>query len=147
MTLTEQLTKDMIEAAKSNQPQVRDTLRLVKTAVKNSEINKGHELSDEEVIEVIAKEVKQRQESINSFTAGGRPELAEKEQQEIDILKKYLPEQLSEEEVQQLVNEAIQSTGATTIAEMGKVMGALMPKTKGRADGNLVSRLVREKLS
>lgn len=147
LSLFEQINHDLIQAAKSNQPLVRDVLRMVKTAIKNSEINKGHALSDEEIIDVFAKEVKQRQESITSFTNGGRPELAEKEQEEITILQKYLPEQLEEAEVVRLVEEAVAATGATAMSDMGKVMGALMPKVKGRADGNLVSRLVREKLS
>lgn len=147
MSLLDQLNTDIITAAKNNEPLVRDTLRMVKTTVKNTEINKGHELSDEEVIEVLAKEVKQRQEAAQSFKDGGRPELAEKEEQEITILKKYLPEQLSEDEVKTLVDQAVAETGASSMSDMGKVMGALMPKAKGRADGNLVSRLVRERLS
>lgn len=147
MSLIEQINHDLIEAAKTNQPLVRDVLRMVKTTIKNTEISKGHELSDEEIIDVFTKEVKQRNESISSFTSGGRPELAEKEQAEIDILKKYLPEQLDEATVRQFVDEAIAETGATAMSDMGKVMAALMPKVKGKADGSFVSQLVREKLN
>jgi uncharacterized protein YqeY len=147
MALIAQINSELIAAAKNNEPLVRDTLRLIKTAVKNSEINKGHELSDEEIVDVIAKEVKQRQESVTAFTTGNRPELAEKELQEIAILKKYLPEQLSEEAVAAFVAEAVVETGATSPADMGKVMAALMPKVKGKADGSLVSKLVKERLN
>lgn len=147
MSLQNQLDQDLIEATKGNQPEVRDTLRLVKTAIKNKEIATGHPLSDEEIIEVVGKEVKQRQEATTAFTEGNRPELAAKEQAEIAILQKYLPEQLSEDAVHALVDQAVTQTGASNTADMGKVMAALMPKVKGKADGNLVSRLVREKLS
>lgn len=146
MSLIDQINQDLLQATKSGDVMVRDTLRIVKTAIKNSEINKGHTLSDEEAIEVIAKEVKQRVEAVESFTSGNRPELAAKEEAEMAVLKRYLPEQLSEEQVRALVEEAIATSGATSPADMGKVMGALMPKTKGKADGSLVSRLVREKL-
>lgn len=147
MAMLEQINSDIITAAKNNEPLVRDTLRMIKTSIKNAEINKGRELTDEEVVEIIAKEVKQRQEAAASFINGGRPELAEKEEQEIALLQKYLPEQLTEEEVIVLVDQAITETSASQPADMGKVMGALMPKVKGKADGNLVSRLVREKLN
>lgn len=147
MALLDQINTDVIAAAKNNEPQVRDTLRMVKTSIKNAEINAGKPLTDDEIIGILSKEVKQRQEAAASFTSGGRPELAEKEEQEIAILEKYLPEQLSEEEIASLVDQAIAETGATQPAEIGKVMAVLMPKTKGRADGGLVSRLVRERLS
>ncbi len=146
MTLLVTIDQDLLRAAKNNEPSVRDTLRGLKSAIKNSEIAKGHVLSDEEIIDVLAKEVKQRNESIAAFTTGGRPELAEKEQAEIDILKKYLPEQMDEDEVRALVDQTIAEVGATTIQEMGKVMGALTSKLKGKADMGLVSRLVAEKL-
>lgn len=146
MPLLDDINTRLIDAAKTNQPLVRDTLRMVKTSIKNTEISKGHPLSDEEIVSVLAKEVKQRQESAESFHAANRLELAEKEEAEIEILKQYLPEQLSEEAVAAIVDEAIASTGASSAADMGKVMGALMPKVKGKADGNLVSKLVREKL-
>lgn len=146
MSLLETITSDLLQAAKNNEPLVRDTLRGVKSAIKNAEIAKGHTLSDEEIVDVLAKEVKQRKESIDSFTSGGRPELAEKEQAEIDILTKYLPEQMGEDEVRTIVDEVLAATGATTKQDMGKVMGALMPRVKGKADMSLVSRLVAERL-
>ncbi len=147
MPLLDQINQELLEATKGNNPLVRDTLRIVKTAIKNNEINKGHQLADEEILEVIAKEVKQRQEAIASFTTGNRPELAAKEEAEMALLVKYLPKQLSEEEIRQLVADAVAESGASAASDMGKVMAMLMPKIKGKADGALVSQLVREKLS
>lgn len=147
MTLAEQIDKDLIEAAKTANVLARDTLRLVKTAIKNTEIAKGHALSDEEIIDVLAKELKQRQEAETSFRAGSREDLAERESAEAAIIKRYLPEPLPAETIQALVEETIKETGATSLSDMGKVMGALMPKLKGRSDASLVSRLVRERLT
>lgn len=147
MTILEVLNTDLTNAMKNSDAAVRDTLRMVKTAIKNTEINLGHELSDEEVITVLSKEVKQRNDAATAFTDGNRPELAAKEQSEIAILQKYLPAQMTEEEITTIVEQKIAETGATSMADIGKVMGALMPKVKGKADGNLVNQLVRSKLS
>ena len=107
----------------------------------------GYEATDEDVLSVIDKQVKQRKDSIEQFEKAGRPELAAKEKQEMDMLVKYLPEQMSEEEARQIVEETVAGLGNVTMADMGKVMGAVMPKLKGKADGNIVSKLVRETLS
>jgi len=126
------------------------TIRLLKSAIQYHEIQKGgagYGATDEDVIEVIGREIKKRNEAIELYKQGGRNELAEKEQKELEILKSYLPEQMSEDEVRKLVEEAISSIGASGIQDMGKVMGALMPKVKGKADGTLVSNIVREALS
>ena len=126
------------------------TIRMLKSALQYYEIQKGgagYEATDEDVMDVIGKEIKKRKESIELYKQGNRPESAEKEQKEVDILSTYLPEQMSEEEVRALVKEAVEQTGATTPQDMGKVMGALMPKVKGKADGTLVSTLVREALN
>jgi uncharacterized protein YqeY len=104
-------------------------------------------LTDAEVEEVVLSEVKKRNDSVAEYEKHGRQDLADKEKAEIEVLKAYLPEQLSEEEIRALVEEVIRATGASTKADMGKVMGALMPKVKGRADGRLVNRLVSEALS
>ncbi len=96
---------------------------------------------------VIQKQAKQRKDSITQYNDGGRPELAEKEEKELKLLEVYLPAQMSEEDIKVLVQEAITSTNATSAADIGKVMGALMPKVKGKADGNLVNKIVRESLS
>ena len=124
-------------------------LRMLVSAIKYSEIQKGgagYEATEEDVMNMIQSEAKKRRDSIEQYTSAGRPELAVKEEEELAILKEFLPEQMNEEEVATLVKEAITETGASSAADMGKVMGALMPKVKGKADGNLVSRLVRENL-
>lgn len=133
------------------------TLRLVLSALNYYEIQKtclpagrggaGYEATDEDVLEVITREAKKRKESIEMFQKANRMELVEKETKELNILQTYLPQQISEDEINKLVEEAITQTGAKTIADMGKVMGALMPKVKGKADGSLVSKIVKEKLS
>ena len=107
---------------------------------------KDIQLTDEEVIEVISSEAKKRRESIVEFEKGKRQDLVEKEKKELEILKKYLPEQLSEKEIRKLVEEAISETGAKEIKDMGKVMSELMPKVRGKADGSLVSKIVKELL-
>ncbi|HSW96477.1 MAG TPA: GatB/YqeY domain-containing protein, partial [Candidatus Saccharimonadales bacterium] len=125
-------------------------IRLILSALKYYEIQKGgagYEATDEDVIAVIQKEVKQRKDSIEQFSAAGRQDLVDKEQKELDRLQTYLPAQMPEEEVRKLVAEAIAQTGAASLQDIGKVMGALMPKTKGKADGSVVSRIVKEQLS
>src|SRR5258708_17228939 len=125
------------------------TLRMVISALGYYEIEKGgagYEATEEDVQLILQKQVKQRKDSIEQFKAGGRDELAEKETKELQILEAYLPQQMGEDEVRKLVDEAVTATGATGASDIGKVMGALMPKVKGKADGSLVSKLVREKL-
>jgi len=111
------------------------------------DLEKESQLTDEEVIEVISFEAKKRKESIVEFEKGKRMDLVEKEKKELEILEKYLPEQLSEEEIKKFVQEAIEKTGAKEMKDMGKVMAELMPKVKGRADGSLVSKVVKDVLS
>lgn len=125
-------------------------LRMLKSAITYYEIQKGgagYEATDEDVLVVIAKEAKQRRDSIGEFKKAGRQELVEKETKELVMLQIYLPKQMSEEEIKTIVKDAIIQTGAKTMADMGKVMGNLMPKVKGKADGNLVSKIVRDSLS
>ncbi len=126
------------------------TVRMLKSALQYYEIQKGgagYEASDEDVLDVIEKEIKKRKESIELYKQGNRQDAADKEQQELEILQAYLPEQMPEDEVRNLVKEAITTTGATTPQDMGKVMGALMPKVKGKADGTLVSSIVKKELA
>lgn len=125
------------------------TLRMLKSALQYAEIAKGldHVATDEEVLDVIGKEVKKHREAIELYEKGGRPELADKEKKELVILQSYLPEQMGEDEVVRLVEEAISTTGATTMQDMGKVMGALMLKVKGKADAGMVSQIVKAKLT
>ena len=147
MSLIEQLQADMKSAMRDGDAHRRDTLRMVIAAAQNAEKEKREPLSDEEVEAVLTKQVKTRRESITAFRDAGRDDLADKEQAEIDVLAPYLPEQLGEDEVRALVTEAVAATGATSPRDMGRVMGALMPKVKGRADGKLVSSLVNEELA
>jgi len=147
VSLSEQLQADMKTAMRDGDAHRRDTLRMVIAAAQNAAKEKREPLSDEEALAVITKQVKTRRESIKAFRDAGRDDLADKEQSEIDVLTPYLPEQLGEDEVRALVLEAISSTGTSSPRDMGRVMGALMPKTKGRADGKLVSTLVNEELA
>ena len=146
MSLKEQLTTDMKEAMKSHDKDRLAVIRMVRGAIRQQEIDGQKELSDEDVIAVMSKEIKMRKDSIEEFKKGGREDLIAKTQAEIDVLMPYMPAQLSEEEVRELVKAAVAETGAATPKDMGKVMGALMPKVKGRADGKLVNTLVRSML-
>ncbi|HEY4695083.1 MAG TPA: GatB/YqeY domain-containing protein [Candidatus Nanoarchaeia archaeon] len=140
------LQEDMKTAMMARDEIKLSTVRFLLADIKNYQIEKQRELTDEEVISVIERQVKRHRESIEGFEKGGRRELAEKEKKELSILQTYLPAQVSEEEVRKAVDDAIESTGAATIAEMGKVMGALSG-LHGKADFSLVSQLVKEKLS
>ena len=125
-------------------------LRMLISAITYYEIQKGgagYEATDEDVLSVIQKETKQRQDSIEQFKNANRNELAEKETKELEMLKVYLPTQMTEEEIRTIVKETISQTGAKNMQDIGKVMGTLMPKLKGKADGNLVSKTVKESLS
>lgn len=147
--LKNKLQEDLKSAMLSKEEEKLSVIRMLKSSIQYFEIQKGagHEATDDEIIEVIGREVKKRKESIEMYEKGGRQELADKEKSELKILQTYLPEQLSEEDVRKFVEEAITQTGSTQMSDMGKVMGALMPKVKGKADGNLISALVREKLT
>jgi len=156
---------DLTEAVKKSDEISRSTLRMLLAAILNKEKEKRHKiakvepemtekelaekscLTDEETIEVISSEVKKRKEAILGFEKGERKELAEKEKAEIEILEKYLPEQLSEEEIRKLVKEVIEKTGAKETKNMGKVMAEIMPKVKGKAEGSEVRKIVKELLS
>ena len=147
MTLKEKITQDLKTAMKAGETKRRDTLRLLDSAIKNVEIEKQKRetgLSDEEVLEVIARAVKQRQDSIRQFEQGGRPDLAEIEKDELAILMPYLPEQLSEQDIAAIAKEVIAETGAKNIADLGKVMGQIMGKVKGKADGNAVREIAKK---
>ncbi|NTW27382.1 MAG: GatB/YqeY domain-containing protein [Candidatus Moranbacteria bacterium] len=149
MTLKEKIISDLKDAMRSGDTLRRDTLRLIDSAVKNTEIEKKKRetgLSDEEVMEVFSRAVKQRQDSIRQFEEGGRADLAEKEKLELDILMPYLPAQLSTEAVAKIVGEVIAQTGATNTSDLGKVMGLAMAKMKGEADGNVVREIAKELL-
>ncbi len=144
--LKEKLQQDLKESLKSGDSRKRMVLGMVSSAIKNKEIEKHGELTDEEVVAVISSEIKKRKDSVEQFEKGGRPELAESEKREIDILMSYMPEQMSEDQIRDEVKKTIAATGAKDVKEMGKVLGVLMPKLKGQADGQTVSRIVKEEI-
>jgi uncharacterized protein len=146
MKLVERLNEEMKQAMKSKDKLKLSVIRMVKSSVKNEEINQGKELTDDEVLTVLTRELKQRRDSLQEFEKAGREDLAADARDEINVLIQYMPEQLDEEEIRKLVSEAIQQSGASSKKDMGKVMGALMPKVKGRADGSLVNKIVQELL-
>lgn len=147
MSLLEQLDQDMKTALKNKEKTRLSVIRLLKAALKNEEIKLKRTLTEEEIVTVLSREMKQRKESLEEFTKAGRDDLIQQLKEEMEILQAYLPEQLSEDELKRLISQTIAETGASSMADMGKVMGAIMPKVRGRADGALVNRLVREMLS
>ena len=147
MTLRERLQQDTTAAMRSGDALRRDVLRLVQNAIYGVEKAKHVTLSDDEILGIIVRETKTRRESVEAFRAGGREDLAIKEEAEIAILADYLPQALSEDELRALVDEGIAATGATTARDLGKVMGWLSPRTRGRADGKVVSGLVAQALA
>lgn len=147
MTLQNRLQQDMQAAMRERDEFRRDTLRMVVAAAYNAQKQVGRELTDDEVLTVLAREVKTRRESVEAFTAGDRPEAAAKEQAEIAIISAYLPEQLGADELARLVAQSVDETGATSPRDMGRVMAVLMPRIKGRADGKQVSALVAQELT
>jgi uncharacterized protein len=148
MSLKEQVQKDMIEAMKAKEEIRLGALRMLKAEIMKFEVSgtEKKEAKDEDVIQLIGKQVKQRDDAAQQYKAGNRPELAEKEEKEAEILKKYLPAQMSEAEVKKIIEDTIKELGATSKADLGKVMSAIMPKVKGKADGKLINQLVQQLL-
>jgi uncharacterized protein YqeY len=144
MSLTDKLNEDMKEAMRSQDKFKLSVIRMVRSSIKNMEIDLKRTLQDEEVLDVLQKELKQRKDAMQEFDKAGRVDLVDTLKKEIEILTGYLPEQLSEAQLIQIIQETISEIGATSKAEMGKVMAALMPKVKGRADGKLVNQLVQQ---
>ena len=138
----DQLMSDVKEAMKSGNKDALTALRSLHSEIKNLELIHRKEINDGSIAEVVAKAVKQRQDSIAQYRAAGRNDLADKEQVEIELFRKYQPKQLDRAEIEALVRECITAAGATSKKEMGKVMGLLMPKVKGKADGKLVNEVV-----
>lgn len=150
MSLNEQLTEDMKTAMKAQDKMSLNTIRTLKSAIKNEAIEQGGAntiLDDAQITTVIRKQIKQRQDSLTQYAENGRPELAEVEQNEINVLERYLPTPLSPEEIAAFVAEAIAETGATSRADMGKVMTIMQQKTEGRTDGKTISQAVMKALS
>ncbi|MDD4409562.1 MAG: GatB/YqeY domain-containing protein [Candidatus Pacebacteria bacterium] len=162
--ISEQIKQDLIAGQKEKNEVAVSCLRMLRSAIMNKEIEKRvkllevnpnlteedlavqAKLTDEEIMEVVSSEVKKRRDSVVGFEAGGRGDLAEREKMEIDVLKKYMPVELTEEEIKAMVSDVIQKTGVASIKEIGLVMKEIVPLTKGRADGNLVGKIVRESL-
>jgi uncharacterized protein len=146
-TLKTQVREQMTSALRAGDKVRLGALRMLSAAITNREKEVLHELDDDEVREVAAREVKRRAESIEAFESAGRTELADKERAEREVLQPFAPEQLSDAEVDALIDRAISSTSATSMSDMGKVMGAVMATAKGKADGSIVQAKVRERLS
>lgn len=149
MDLAERIQHDLTTAMKARDTQTVGTLRMVLAAVKNARVASGQsgDVTDEQTLELLTREAKKRNEAAEAYDAANRPELAEKERAELAVIRGYLPEQLDEDTLRGFVDEAIAETGATGPSELGKVMSAVMPKVKGRADGKVINALVRERLT
>lgn len=146
MNLSERLTDDMKQAMKNQDKFKLSVIRMMRASVKNLEIDLKRPLDDNEVLEILSREVKQRKDSLQEFKKAGRDDLVADLVVEIEIISQYLPEQLTEEEIQEIVTQTIHELGASSKADMGKVMSALLPKTKGRADGKLVNQFLQQLL-
>ncbi len=145
--MKQNLLNDLVAAMKSQDKETLSVLRMVKGAIQLEEINKKSELSDEDFIGVVSKQIKTRKESIAEFEKAGRTDLVEQTGKEIEILNKYMPEQLSEEEVLKVIDEAFKTVNPQTQSDMGKLMGFVTPKLKGKADMSFVSKTIKEKLA
>ena len=147
MSIKDQINADLKEAIKSQNNAKRDALRGLMAAIRQVEVDKQKDVSDDDVVAILQKEAKNRNETIDAFTQGGRPDDAQQERLELAIIEQYLPEQLSHEELEAMVENAIAQSGASSVQDTGKVMGLVMQQAKGRADGKVISQIVREKLS
>lgn len=143
MSLLETLNQDMKTAMKAKDKTTLSVVRMLKSAVMNEQINLGHDLTNDEEVAVLSRELKQRKDSVTEFDKGGREDLSAQTKAEITVVEKYMPAQLSEDEVKQIVADTVTEVGAQSMADFGKVMGAVMPKLKGQADGKLVNQTVK----
>ncbi len=147
MTLKDRITADLKQAMRQRDQNVLTTLRLLQTAIRYEEVEKGRPLDDDEVVAVAARQAKQRRESIDAFRAAGRQDLVEPEEAQLQVLLGYLPQQMSTAEIEQAAREAIEEVGATGPGDLGAVMRVLMPRLKGKADGAMVNQVVRNLLA
>jgi uncharacterized protein YqeY len=147
MGLEERLVDEMKQAMKTNDKLRLSTIRMIRTAVKNKEIEQRKKLDDDGIVRVIQGMVRKGEESIEQFKLGGRMDLVEKETKEIEILKSYLPKPLSQEEILKIIDQTIEETKASSLKDLGKVMKSVMPKLGGRAEGAVINQLVKERLS
>ncbi|HSG32257.1 MAG TPA: GatB/YqeY domain-containing protein [Thermodesulfobacteriota bacterium] len=147
MSLQNKISEEIKEALRGQQKLKLSVLRMLQASIKNKIIDTGQkELSDEQIITVVNSEIKKRRDSVSEFEKVGRQDAVQAEKDEIAILMEYMPEQLSEEQIVSLINESVSELNIESIKDLGRLMKALMPRVKGKADGNLVNRLVREKL-
>ncbi|MCI1975463.1 MAG: GatB/YqeY domain-containing protein [Limosilactobacillus sp.] len=147
MSLLQDLTSDMVSAMKSRDKETLGVVRMLKAAVQNEQIEQGHDLTPDEEVAVMAREYKQRKESLEEFKQAGRQDLVEKTEAEMKIVENYMPKQLSADDVKKIVADTIEQVGASSMKDFGKVMGAVMPKVKGKADGKLVNQTVKSELN
>ena len=147
MTLIGENEDELKDAMKARDAERRDALRLILNALKGSEKDLQRPLSEDEELQVLQRERKRRVEAAEAFRAGGREEQAEAEERELDVLEEFMPEPLSEDEIEEIVDDVIAEVGATSMADLGRVMADVMPQIAGRADGSVVSQIVREKLA
>jgi uncharacterized protein YqeY len=147
MSLLERLNNDMKQAMKNKEKDKLSVIRMIKASLQNEAIKLARELSEEDELTILSREVKQRKDSLHEFDKAGRADLVDKLRTELTFVELYMPKQLSEEELSEIVSETISEVGATSKAQMGKVMAAIMPKVKGKADGSLVNKLVQQHLS
>ncbi|MCL1630419.1 GatB/YqeY domain-containing protein [Sporolactobacillus sp. CPB3-1] len=147
MSLVDRLTTDMKQAMKARAKERLSVIRMIRTSLQNESIKLGKPLSDDESLAILSRELKQRKDSLQEFKNAGRQDLVDEVTNEIAIVQSYMPEQLSEEKVASIIDETISEVGATGKTDIGRVMKAVMPKVKGRADGSLVNKIVRSKLT
>jgi len=147
MTLIADIEEELKAARRARDDQRRDALALVLNALRGAEKELQRQLSDEESLQVLQRERKKRVEAMEAFDAAGREEQADREEFELDVIEEFMPDQLSEEELEEIVDDVIAEVGATSIRDLGRVMADVMPRVSGRADGSVVSQLVREKLA
>jgi uncharacterized protein YqeY len=147
VTLIGEIEGELKDAMKARDAERRDALRLILNALKSSEKELQRPLSEDEELQVLQRERKRRVEAAEAFRAGGRDEQAESEERELDVLEEFMPEPLSEDEIDEIVDDVIAEVGATSMADLGRVMADVMPQIAGRADGSVVSQVVREKLA
>jgi uncharacterized protein YqeY len=147
MNLEERLTDEMKQAMKSSDKLRLSTIRMIRSAAKNKEIELRKKLDDEEIQRVIQGMVRKGEESVEQFQSGGRMDLVEKEKKEIEILKSFLPQPIGQEEILRIIDQSIEETQASSLKDLGKVMKSVMPKLGGKVDGRLINQLVKERLS
>jgi len=146
MSLKEKLQEDLKSSMKNKDTVKKSVVTLIRASIKQYEVDNRVELSDDEIVDLIAKQLKQRRDSLVEFKKANRDDLVSETESEIEVLKEYLPQQLSEEELNEIVKATISEVGATSMKDMGKIMAAIKPKTKGRADGKLINELVKNNL-